>query len=52
MKRKPKKRSQDVVEVSPRLDKVPDDIHLAIIKFIQSWKKSEGTEDEREEGKR
>ena len=44
--------SQDVVKVPPTLDKIPEDVQLAIIKFIQSWKRSEGPEEEREKGKR
>lgn len=44
--------SQDVVKAPSTLDKVPDDVQLVIIKSIQSWKKSEGPEEEREKGKR
>ena len=44
--------SQDHVKTPTTLDKLPEDVQLAIIKFIQSWKRSEGTEQEREKGKR
>lgn len=38
--------------VTAKLDKVPEDIHLAIIRFIQSWKKADGSQEERKQGKR